>query len=133
MNQLTKTQIWIMNIGALLMLFALVANLFFPVFPPLTYPLLFLAGAMGFGCMQMLQRYEGKNFVIRRLRRLQILSDIMLILTGFFMLLPYMGVFHIPYIHLGTARNEWLIPLVIAALLQLYTVFRLPNELEKEQ
>ena len=35
----------------------------------------FLAGAVGFGVMQMMQQYDGKDIVIRRLRRMMTLAD----------------------------------------------------------
>lgn len=111
------------NAGGGIMLAGVVGHLFFP---SITCPVLFLTGTLLFGCTQMLERYEGRNVVIRRLRRIQVFSDIALIISGFGMLLPYVNLY---YGH----RNEWLIFFAIGVFLQLYTAFRLPYELEKEK
>lgn len=131
MKQLTTLQLCIMNVGGALMLLSIIGRLFFPFFSPYAYSLIFLTGAMGFSCMQMLQRYEGKNLTLRRLRRIQVTADILFIFTGFFMLLPFMGVYHIPFLNITTWRNEWLIFLLIGAVLELYSAFRIAHEIEK--
>lgn len=81
-------------------------------------PYMYTVGAFMFGAMQMADRYEGNNFIIRRLRRQQILGALMLMLTG-------VAMFACKY-------NEWIVCLLIACLLELYTAFRLPQELAKE-
>ena len=81
-------------------------------------PYIYVVGSFMFGAMQMADRYEGNNFVIRRLRRQQVLGALMLMLTG-------IAMFVCKY-------NEWIVCLLIACLLELYTAFRLPQELEKE-
>lgn len=81
-------------------------------------PYIYVVGSFMFGAMQMADRYEGSNFVIRRLRRQQVLGALMLMLTG-------IAMFVCKY-------NEWIVSLLIACLLELYTAFRLPQELEKE-
>ena len=132
MKQLTPLQIWIMNIGGLLMLLSIIGRIFFPAVSAYAYSLVYLCGAMGFSCMQMLQRYEGKSLTIRRLRSIQVAADMLFILTGFFMLLPFMGIYHIPVLEITTWRNEWLVLLIMGAILELYSTFRLAHELEKE-
>ena len=81
-------------------------------------PYLYLIGSILFGAIQIADRYKGSNFVIRRLRRQQILGAVLLMLTGVVMLR-----FH---------HNEWIVCLLIAALLETYTAFRIPHELKKE-
>lgn len=81
-------------------------------------PYIYVVGSFMFGAMQMADRYEGSNFVIRRLRRQQVLGALMLMLAG-------IAMFVCKY-------NEWIVCLLIACLLELYTAFRLPQELEKE-
>ena len=39
-------------------------------------PYIYSMGALGFASMQMLQRYEGQNFNIKRLRRMMLVSDV---------------------------------------------------------
>lgn len=82
-------------------------------------PYLYLVGSFMFGAMQMLDRYEGKNWMLRRLRRQQVLGAIVLMATGITMLV--------------CKHNEWIVGLLIGCLLELYTAFRIPQEYEKEK
>lgn len=83
--------------------------------------------------MQMLQRYDGENVNIRRLRRFMLFSDVLLLLSALLMYASTGNPFqfdHITYVqYIG---NNWVVALLIAALLQLYTTFRIGKELEKE-
>ena len=81
-------------------------------------PYIFTLGALSFGGTQLLQRYEGQNVVIRRLRRQEILGAFLLMVSAFH-LFPLKG-------------GEWKVCLTIAVVFELYTAFRLPQELEKE-
>lgn len=89
-------------------------------------PYVFCAGALLFGTLQLVQRYEGRNVTVRRLRRQQMLGACLLMISAClllvtaFRLLPLRG-------------GEWKVVLAIAAVLELYTAFRLPTELEKEE
>ena len=71
-----------------------------------------------FGNEHTLSDYKGKNIIIRRLRRQQLLGAMLLVLTGVIMLL--------------WKRNEWIVCLTVAAVLELYTAFRIPQEEAKE-
>ncbi len=82
-------------------------------------PILYSIGAVLFGVPQLMERYEGGNVVIRRLRRQQIFGALLLLMTSFFMF--------------TSKHNEWVICLAIAAFLELYTSFRLSQEEEKEK
>lgn len=68
--------------------------------------------------VQLVSDYKGKNIIIRRLRRQQLLGAMLLVLTGVIMLL--------------WKRNEWIVCLTVAAVLELYTAFRIPQEEAKE-
>lgn len=46
---------------------------------------IYLAGALMFGVMQMMQEYQGNNFIVKRLKRIMSLADIFFILSGFLM------------------------------------------------
>lgn len=81
-------------------------------------PWLFLAGALFFGCAQVTDRYTGDSFVIRRLRRQQLIAVFLLVLTGILMLVLH--------------RNEWVISLLVAAIIELYTSFRISQEEKKD-
>ena len=82
-------------------------------------PILYTIGAVMFAYVQIMTRYEGKNLIIRRLRRQQILGAVLLVFAGVLMFV--------------TKHNEWVLCLTIAAILELYTAFRIPSELEKEK
>lgn len=82
-------------------------------------PYMYIIGSFMFGAMQMLDRYTGKSFILRRLRRQQILGAIALMLAGVLML--------------ASNHNEWILCLLVGCIFELYTAFRIPQELEKEQ
>ena len=129
MKQLNKVQTVIFLLGALLMVIGAGTS----VLAWGSAPYVFSIGALGFASMQMLQRYEGTNFVIRRLRRIQLLSDVLFLFSGLLMLANkgnFFGLSHITYMEY--VYNKWVITLLIAAILQLYTTHRLGHELEKE-
>ena len=81
-------------------------------------PYVYLVGAGLFAYVQLVSDYKGKNLIIRRLRRQQLLGAMLLVLTGVIMLL--------------WKRNEWIVCLTVAAVLELYTAFRIPQEEAKE-
>ncbi len=96
-------------------------------------PYIFAIGALGFSSMQMQQRYEGQNFTIRRLRRMMLLSDVLFLMAALLMFASkgnFLGLSYITYIEY--VYNKWVIVLLIAALLQLYSMHRIGSELEKE-
>ena len=82
-------------------------------------PIIYTIGAVMFAYVQVMSRYEGKNLIIRRLRRQQILGAVLLVFAGVLMFV--------------TKHNEWVLCLTVAAILELYTAFRIPSELEKEK
>ena len=96
-------------------------------------PYVFSVGALAFVAMQIQQRYEGTNIIIRRLRRIMLMSDALFLLSALLMIASLGNVFglsHITYIEY--VYNKWVITLLIAAVLQLYSTHRIDNELEKE-
>lgn len=82
-------------------------------------PYIYIAGSFMFAAMQMLDRYTGKSFILRRLRRQQLVGAIALMLAGVLML--------------ASNHNEWILCLLVGCIFELYTAFRIPQELEKEQ
>ena len=129
MKQLNKVQTVVFLLGALLMVIGAGTSVL--AWECAAY--VFSVGALGFASMQMLQRYQGANFVIRRLRRIQLLSDVLFLFSGLLMLANkgnFLGLSHITYMEY--VYNKWVITLLIAAILQLYTTHRLSHELEKE-
>jgi hypothetical protein len=129
MKQLNNWQNAIFLTGALLMVVGAGASL--PGWSAAPY--LFALGALGFTSMQMLQRYEGQNFVIRRLRRIMLLSDVLFLVSALLMFASQGNALHLSHItYLQYVYNKWVVTLLIAAILQLYTTHRISHELEKE-
>jgi hypothetical protein len=116
-------------VGGLLMVIGAGLSLFRFAVAPYIYAL----GAIGFASMQMLQRYDGQNFVIRRLRRIMVLSDVLFLVAAVLMFASQgnpLGLDQITYVQY--VYQKWVVILLIAAVLQLYTTHRIDNELEKE-
>lgn len=89
-------------------------------------PLIFALGTVCYASMQILMSYEGQNIIIRRLRRQQILSDVLLLVTA---ILLIMNTWHV-----GPIKGDlWKLTLTIAAVMQLYTAFRIPQELKRDK
>ena len=86
---------------------------------------LFALGACCFSSMQILAGYEGTNLVVKRLRRQQVIGAIFILLAAAAMA---MNTFRIGF----AQQNEWVLCLTIASVVELYTAFRIPSELEKE-
>ena len=129
MNQLNNWQNAIFLTGALLMVVGAGTSLLDWAIAPY----LFALGAVCFSSMQMLQRYDGQNFVIRRLRRIMLLSDVLFLVSAVLMFASQNNALHLPHItYLQYVYNKWVVTLLIAAVLQLYTTHRISNELEKE-
>ena len=102
---------------------------------------IFLVGALLFAAMQICQSYEGDDFVIRRLRRVTIMADVLFVLAGLLMVECAYGFvrpwFH-AHVHNGSMAyityiyNKWVVLLLIAAVLEVYTTYRISHELDKE-
>jgi hypothetical protein len=128
MKELSRWQAIIFQIGAVLLLTGAVSTLFDWSFAPY----LFGVGSIFYASIQMLQTYEGRKMVIRRLRRIMLLSDVLLLFSAVLMFatqskLPFFDqITYVQYIH-----NNWVLVLLLAAILQLYTTVRIDNELIK--
>ena len=129
MRQLNKIQTLIFLVGALLMVVGAGAS----VLSWKLAPYVFAVGAIAFTSMQLLQRYEGTNFVIRRLRRMLILSDFLFLISALLMFANMGNVFGLSQIdYITYIYNKWVLTLLVAALLQLYATHRIDRELAKE-
>ena len=129
MKQLSKTQNIIFLLGALLMVVGAGTSLLGWKSSPFIYAI----GAIGFTSMQMLQRYEGSNFMIRRLRRMMLISDFLFLLSAVLMFANkgnFLGLSQVTY--MNYVYNKWVITLLVAAILQLYSTHRIDRELAKE-
>jgi hypothetical protein len=130
MRQLSKTETLLLLLGGALMVIGSGASLFLRLWAPY----IFAPGALLFAAMQMRQTYEGTNFTIRRLRRIMLISDVLFLIAALMMFANqanFLGMdflLYIKYVH-----NNWIVILLVAAILQLYTSHRIANELEKER
>jgi hypothetical protein len=129
MKQLNKIESIIMVVGALLMVVGAVMGLFKLSW----FPFVYAVGAIGFASMQMLQRYEGRNLTIKRLRGIMVLSDVLFLFTAVLMFANQGNALGLDWIYyLNYIKNNWVVLLLLAAILQLYTTYRIDHELEKE-
>lgn len=81
--------------------------------------LVLLIGALAFGIMQCLAGYEGSDTVVRRLRRQQLLGAFLMIGSGLLAVAHTLNISHI-------GSGEWKLCFAVAAVLEIYTAFRLP-------
>lgn len=103
--------------------------------------IVFALGAVAFAAMQMAQTYEGNNFVIRRLRRIMVIGDVCFIIAALLMiesnfriLFPYMATTIEGYTSwVKYVYNNWVVALLIAAIIEMYTTHRIAHELNKEE
>jgi hypothetical protein len=129
MKQLNKIESIIMVVGALLMVVGAVMGLFKLSW----FPYVYAVGAIGFASMQMLQRYEGRNLTIKRLRGIMVLSDVLFLFTAVLMFANQGNALGLDWVYyLNYVKNNWVVLLLLAAILQLYTTYRIDHELEKE-
>lgn len=121
MRQLNKIENLIFMAGAVLLLLGVAVypmNWFYGFY-------IYAVGACAFVSMQLRAGYDGDNFVIKRLRLQQVAGGLLLLCTVFFMAMRTFN--------FGFARDgEWMVCLAIACVLELYTAFRIPSELDKE-
>ncbi len=118
-----------MLLGGLLMVVGAGASMLFQSWSPYV----FAPGAVFFSAMQMRQTYDGSSFVIRRLRRIILISDVLFLLAALLMLANQSNFFGIgQFYYIKYVHNNWIIVLLVAAVLQLYASHRIANELEKE-
>lgn len=135
MKQLSKIQTIVFLVGGILMVIGAGSYVF--MFQRAVMSVVFLVGALCFVLMQLEQRYDGQNVVIIRLRRIQLIADVLFILSGIlmidshYMLLKPLFSSYTDYIQY--VYNKWIMTLLIAAILEIYTVHRLSSELEKEK
>lgn len=129
MRQLTTLESALLLLGGLLMVVGSGATVLLQ--PWAAY--VFAPGALLFAAMQMRQRYDGPNFVVRRLRRIVLLSDVLFLVAALLLLANISHFLPIDYLsYLRYVHNNWIVVLLVAAILQLYAGHRIANELEKE-
>lgn len=96
----------------------------------------FLVGAVLFSVMQMMQAYEGTELAIKRLKHIQSLADVLFVVAGILMVDTAWGffrpLFSDVYTYFNYVYNKWVVVLLIAAVVEVYTMHRLDHELSKK-
>lgn len=133
MKELTKTQRYLFLLGGTLMVIG--SGTYVLMWNQQIVSWVFLSGAVLFAMIQLLQVYTGPSIVIRRLKRIMGLADILFIVAGLLMVDNAYGLLRPMFTHvvdyLTYVYNKWVVILLIAALLEIYTMHRISSELEK--
>lgn len=120
MKQLTRIENALFRAGGVAMLGGAVAY----ALSPLWGLWLLAVGVALYSLMQLRAEYTGTDFNVRRLRRQQLFS--LVVLWGAVLCMS------MQVMHWGPLRrNEWMVCLAVGAILQLYTAWRIPAELSK--
>ena len=134
MKQLSKLQSVVFLLGGALMVIGV--GSFVLLFYQSVACWIFLTGAILFAAVQLMQTYESDSITIKRLKRIQNLSDILFIVAGIILTDTVYGFFrdffsnyenYVTYLY-----NKWVVVLFLATLLELYTVHRIDYELSKK-
>lgn len=139
MKQLSKIQSIIFLAGGALMVIGVGCCVLQAA--PLVMCWVFLLGAVMFATMQLLQVYEGRELTVRRLKKTQNLSDILFIVSGIILADTvyanaghsfFRGFFTNQETYITFLYNKWVVLLLIAAILEVYTAHRIEHELSKK-
>lgn len=113
---------WCYRIGGLL----IVIGAAMPIFIPETFltPYVFSLGALLFAAVQLLTPMPNLGITVKRLVWQQRIGALLLLATGVLMFCSRYGVS--PF-----SGAEWQMSMAIAAVLEVYTAFRLPAAIQK--
>lgn len=137
MKQLSKIESVIMLIGACLMVIGAAIYIFGS---HTVAPCVFVPGTLAFAMMQYRQKYLGNDLTLRRLRRIMLTGAAFFVLAA---LLMAENSYHIIYplfpktiggytAYVQYVHNNWVVALLVAAILQLYSTHRISAELAKQ-
>lgn len=87
-------------------------------FAPSVAPYVLLAGVAGYAAMTFTTPYPGKSIRGKRLFNMQIIAVLLMIAATYLM-----------FVHM----NIWVLPMLVSAILILYSALVLPKVLEKEK
>ena len=128
MRQLNKIENTILLFGAVMMVIGSGANIFAQPWAPYVFGM----GTVGYVLMQLKQKYEGSNVAIKRLRRMVIISDVCLLLAAVMMFANMDNLFRLDAVtYIKYVHNNWVVVLLVAAILKLYTSHRISKEILK--
>lgn len=97
----------------------------------------YLIGSLMFAGIQASQTYNGNNPTISRLKRIMTLADCCFVVAGLLMVdnvyMLLRSAFANVFAYYEYVFNKWVMVLLIAALLEVYTMHRISSELAKEE
>lgn len=129
MRELSRTEQIIFLVGATMMVVGSGGN----VFGQGWARHVFAIGVIGFVVIQVRHRYLGESITIKRLRLFTMLSDFLFVLSAFMIFVDRGNLLDLPlWIYIKYVHNNWVVVLLLGAILQLYTSHRIGYELEKE-
>lgn len=135
MKQLSKLQSTLFLIGGVLMVVGAGCYAFLVAQQVVCW--VYLVGALIFASMQVNHTYEGNSPTIKRLKRIMTTADIFFVLSGLLMVdSAYMFLrdsFSDTVTYLNLIYNKWVLMLLVAAILEMYTMHRISSELKKEE
>jgi len=135
MRQLSKLQSILFMLGGLLMVVGAGCYVFMFAQPVVCW--VFLLGTILFAAMQCMQSYEGTDMTVRRLKRIMTLADLFFVLAGLLMVdTTYQflrDAFNNVIDYYQMVYNKWVVLLLIAVALEVYTTHRISHMLGKQQ
>lgn len=135
MKQLNTLQSALFLTGGILMVIG--AGCFVFMFAQQIVCWIYLLGALLFAAMQVNQAYEGQNPTIKRLKKIMTFADIFFVLAGLFMVdcanMWLRDSFSDPVTYFNLIYNKWVMLLLAAAILEMYSMHRIASELKKEE
>ncbi len=137
MRDLSKMQSVILALGALLMVVSTGCVVF--DYMPQVAAIVFAVGAVMFVAMQVQNVYTGPNITIIRLRRIMLFADVCFIIAAVlllenayrFMFPLFQGSVEGYNAYVRYVNNNWVVALLIAAILEMYTTHRIESEIKK--
>ena len=97
----------------------------------------FLLGTVLFSVIQSMQTYEGKSATIHRLKRIQNVANILFVFAGISMVdtvytftEKWLGN---PQLFYSIFYGKWIVVMLVASVLELYTTFRISHEMKGEE
>ena len=134
MRQLNRVQTVIFLLGGMLMVAG--AGCYVMMCQQRVVCWIFLVGSVMFSLMQTMQVYTGTELVLRRLKNIQGLASLLFVISGVLMADSAYGFFRPMFDNIADyieiVYNKWVVLLLVAALLEVYTTHRINNELSKK-
>ena len=134
MKQLNKIQSAVFLAGGVLMVAG--AGCYAFMFMQSVACWVYLVGAVMFAVMQVSQAYEGDNFAVKRLKKIMTMADIFFVLSGVLMVdsahLFLKDAFSDYTTYINYIYNKWVVLLLVAAILEMYSMHRISSELRKD-